>query len=105
MRISRLSAAMLVALPLPALAAIPAGFVSNATPQDHITVIDPALYNGSYGSIKFNDWGYTGPGGVGASCYRAHANHAGPVVGRVLIGRYAAWNECVHVGTGGHARP
>lgn len=38
---------------------------------DWITTITAAdNYGGSYGTIRFNDWGYTGPAGVGANDYQ-----------------------------------
>jgi hypothetical protein len=37
-----------------------------ATPTNWVTTIDVARYN-STGTITFNDWGYTGPNGVGAN--------------------------------------
>lgn len=38
-----------------------------ATPTTWTTTIDAATYNNTAGTIKFNDWGYKGPTGVGAS--------------------------------------
>lgn len=34
------------------------------------TTIDAATYQGSTGTITFNDWGYTGPAGVGANDFQ-----------------------------------
>lgn len=43
-----------------------AGASQAAEPVDWITTIDPTLYNGASGFIRFNDWGYEGPAGAGA---------------------------------------
>ncbi len=40
------------------------------TPVTYTTTYDAARYNGSNGSITFNDWGYTGPAGVGANDFQ-----------------------------------
>lgn len=40
---------------------------SVAAGTTHTTVIRPLDHGGSYGTIKFNDWSYTGPQGAGAN--------------------------------------
>lgn len=40
------------------------------TPTTWTTTYDAARYNGSSGSITFNDWGYVGPSGVGANDFQ-----------------------------------
>lgn len=50
---------------------------------DWITGIDAATYSGSAGTIKFNDWGYTGPTGVGANDFQVGAGFDATQVGQI----------------------
>ncbi len=54
-----------------------------ATPTTWTTVIDPSVYNGSTGTIRFNDWGYTGPTGVGAGDSQVGAGFDSSRIGQV----------------------
>lgn len=47
------------------------------------TTIDAATYNGSYGSITFNDHGYTGPTGVGANNFQVGAGFDASRIGQI----------------------
>ena len=47
------------------------------------TTIDAATYNGSTGSITFNDWGYTGPTGVGANDFHVGSGFDAARIGRL----------------------
>ena len=47
------------------------------------TTIDAATYNGSYGSITFNDHGYTGPTGVGANDFQVGAGFDASRIGQI----------------------
>lgn len=49
----------------------------------HTTTINATTYSGSYGSITFNDWGYTGPTGVGANDFQVGAGFDASSVGQV----------------------
>jgi len=49
----------------------------------HTTTIDAATYAGSTGTITFNDWGYTGPTGVGANDFQVGAGFDASQVGQV----------------------
>lgn len=53
-----------------------------ASPTDWVTTIDPALY-GSSGTITFNDWGYTGPTGVGANDFQVSSGFDSDRVGQI----------------------
>lgn len=44
--------------------------VSAASAQQYVTEIDALGYRGSVGTITFDDWGITGPGGVTAEDYQ-----------------------------------
>ena len=46
------------------------------------TTIDAATYNGAYGSITFNDHGYTGPTGVGANDFQVGAGFDASRIGQ-----------------------
>lgn len=88
MKLSRLCSAILFALPLPALATIPTGFVSNATPTNWVTTIaDNGTtqngYAGTNGTITFNDWGYVGPQGVTANDFQVGAGFNANDIGQV----------------------
>ena len=52
--------AILLALPVTVMA---------ADPSNWITTIDSSFYNGSTGTITFNDWGYVGPNGATANTF------------------------------------
>lgn len=47
------------------------------------TTIDAATYGGSYGSITFNDGGYTGPAGVGANDFKVGSGFDASRIGQV----------------------
>jgi hypothetical protein len=47
------------------------------------TTIDAATYNGSYGTIIFNDHGYTGPTGVGANDFQVGAGFDSTRIGQI----------------------
>ena len=47
------------------------------------TAIDAATYAGSTGTITFNDWGYTGPTGVGAGDFQVGAGFNAANVGQI----------------------
>lgn len=47
------------------------------------TTIDAATYLGSTGSITFNDWGYTGPTGVGANDFQVGAGFDSSSIGQI----------------------
>lgn len=49
----------------------------------HTTTIDAATYAGSTGTITFNDWGYTGPTGVGANDFRVGTGFDASSIGQV----------------------
>ena len=55
--------------------------------------IDPATYGGAYGTITFDDWGYTGPGGRTAQDF-APLNGGFGEVGQIqhVVTRDADWN-------------
>ena len=88
MKLSKISTAILFALPLPALAVIPAGFTSNATPTNWVTTIaDNGTtsngYAGTYGTITFNDWGYVGPAGVTANDFQVGSGFDANDIGQI----------------------
>lgn len=47
------------------------------------TAIDAATYGGATGSITFNDWGYVGPGGVGANDFQVGAGFNAANIGQI----------------------
>lgn len=47
------------------------------------TFIDAATYNGSTGTITFNDWGYKGPTGVGANDFQVGSGFNAASVGQI----------------------
>lgn len=47
------------------------------------TTIDAASHLGSAGTITFNDWGYTGPTGVGANDFQVGAGFDASNVGQI----------------------
>lgn len=47
------------------------------------TTIDAATYGGSTGTITFNDWGYTGPTGVGANDFQVGTGFDGNNIGQI----------------------
>lgn len=62
-----------------ALLASPA-FASSTT---WTTAIDAATYSGSTGTITFNDWGYTGPAGVGANDFQVGSGFDASSIGQI----------------------
>lgn len=54
-----------------------------ATPQTFTTTYDPSRYNGSSGTITFNDWGYVGPAGVGAEQFQVGSGFDASRLGQV----------------------
>lgn len=57
--------------------------VLAATPTDYITTIDAATYGGSTGTITFNDWGYKGPTGVGATDFKVGTGFDASRIGQI----------------------
>mgnify|MGYP001096723959 CR=1 FL=1 len=53
-----------------ALVTLGAASAQAAEPTVWTTKINPLTHNGSSGTIKFNDWGYKGPRGVGANDFQ-----------------------------------
>lgn len=47
------------------------------------TTIDAATYSGSTGTITFNDWGYTGPTGVGANDFQVGTGFDANRIGQI----------------------
>lgn len=47
------------------------------------TTIDAATYGGSTGTITFNDWGYTGPTGVGANDFQVGTGFDSGSIGQI----------------------
>lgn len=47
------------------------------------TTIDAATYGGSSGTITFNDWGYTGPTGVGANDFQVGSGFDASSIGQI----------------------
>jgi hypothetical protein len=47
------------------------------------TTIDAATYQGSTGTITFNDWGYTGPTGVGANDFQVGSGFDAGSIGQI----------------------
>lgn len=56
---------------------------SPAFASTFTTAIDAATYNGSTGTIAFNDWGYTGPTGVGATDFQVGAGFNANEIGQI----------------------
>lgn len=54
----------------------------GATPTTWTTTYDSAVY-GSYGTIKFNDWGYKGPQNVGASDFQVGSGFDSSRIGQI----------------------
>lgn len=54
-----------------------------ATPQDWVTTIDAGTYAGASGTITFNDWGYTGPTGVGANDFQVGSGFDASRIGQI----------------------
>lgn len=48
-----------------------------------ITTYDAATYGGSSGTITFNDWGYTGPAGVGANDFQVGGGFDSGNIGQI----------------------
>lgn len=72
MRLKQSIAGLLVAVSAPVLAA------------DWTTTINATdNYAGSYGTIRFNDWGYTGPAGVGANDFQVGAGFDASNLGQI----------------------
>lgn len=67
-----------------------AGTVAAA---DWVTTIDAGTYLGSTGTITFNDWGYTGPGGVGANDFQVGGGFDSSNIGQIqhVITQQADW--------------
>lgn len=57
------------------------GGVAMAT--EWVTTYDPALYNGTTAVITFNDWGYTGPAGVGANDFQVGGGFDAGNIGQI----------------------
>lgn len=60
---------------------------------DWVTTIDAGTYLGSTGTITFNDWGYTGPGGVGANDFQVGSGFDSSSIGQIqhVITQQADW--------------
>lgn len=54
-----------------------------ADPTVWTTKIDPLNYGGSSGTIKFNDWGYKGPTGVGANDFEVGTGFNSSRIGQI----------------------
>lgn len=54
-----------------------------ATAADWVTNYGPVGYNGWSGSITFNDWGYTGPMGVGANDFEVNGGFDPNRIGQI----------------------
>lgn len=54
-----------------------------ATPTTWTTTIDSTTSSGTYGSITFNDWGYTGPTGVGAGDFQVGTGFDASRIGQI----------------------
>lgn len=54
-----------------------------ALAADWTTTIDGATYLGSTGTITFNDWGYTGPTGVGANDFQVGSGFDSANIGQI----------------------
>lgn len=50
---------------------------------DWVTTIDAGTYAGATGSITFNDWGYTGPTGVGAMDFQVGSGFDAARIGQI----------------------
>lgn len=61
---------LLLSFLMGAMFAVGAAGVQAAEPTVWTTKINPLTHNGSFGTIKFNDWGYKGPRGVGANDFQ-----------------------------------
>lgn len=64
-----------------ALLASPAFAATTATTWT--TTIDAATYNGSTGTITFNDWGYVGPDNVGANDFQVGSGFDASSIGQI----------------------
>lgn len=78
MRKKLLSRLMGMALGITAISATHA-----ATPQTWTTTIDPTTTVGATGTITFNDWGYKGPTGVGATDFQVGSGFDASRIGQV----------------------
>ncbi|BCO31792.1 hypothetical protein TspCOW1_18950 [Thiohalobacter sp. COW1] len=60
---------------------------------DWVTTIDAATYNGSTGTIRFNDWGYTGPAGADAGDFQIGSGFDSSSIGQIqhVITREPDW--------------
>lgn len=56
---------------------------SPAFASEWTTTIDAATYLGSTGTITFNDWGYTGPAGVGANDFQVGSGFDASSIGQI----------------------
>lgn len=54
-----------------------------AVAAEWTTTIDPSTYLGSTGTIVFNDWGYTGPTGVGANDFQVGSGFDSSSIGQI----------------------
>lgn len=64
------------------LGVLPAASALAATPTTWTTTIDAASF-GSTGTITFNDWGYTGPTGVGAGDFQVGSGFDASRIGQI----------------------
>lgn len=55
----------------------------SASATEWTSVIDAASFGGSTGTITFNDWGYTGPTGVGANDYQVGSGFDASSIGQI----------------------
>jgi hypothetical protein len=56
---------------------------SPAFASTFTTTIDAATYSGSTGTVTFNDWGYTGPTGVGADDFQVGSGFDAARIGQI----------------------
>lgn len=60
------------------------GIIPESRANVFVTPVDPAIRNGASGTITFNDWGFTGPGGRGYNDYAPINGFGGPAEGNAL---------------------
>ena len=60
------------------------GTIPESRADLHTTTLDPAIYNGAGGTITFDDWGFTGPGGRGYNDFAPINGFGGLAEGNAL---------------------
>lgn len=86
MKFSRRITVLLAVVSLPVAAATPTDWVTTYSASDN--------YGGSYGTITFNDWGYTGPTGVGANDFVVGSGFDSGNIGQIqsIVTKAPDWN-------------